>query len=211
MKQIILIGARADGQAGVVLDIVRQFKMFEVVGFLDDNSSLHGTKVLGLPVFGSVADAIKVAHEQRIDGFHLCIGDNVFREKCYTALVENGLQVVSVIHPSAVISQSSRLGDGVFIGANVVLTHNVSIGNNVIINTASTVDHDNVLEDHTFLGPGCHLAGRVKIRQGAFLGTGASVIPDVVIGEYSIVGAGAVVIREVAARTKVVGVPAKGI
>ncbi len=208
MKRIILVGARADGQAGVVLDIAREFGLFEVVGFLDDNASLHDTCVLGLRVFGGVADAVQVAREQNIDGFHLCIGDNTFREKCFRMIVSAGLNVVNVIHPSAVVSKSCVLGCGVFIGPGVVLTHNVQVGDNVIINTASTVDHDNVLEDGVFLGPGCHLAGRVKVRRGAFLGTGAAVIPDVVVGEYAVVGAGAVVIREVVARTKVVGVPA---
>ncbi len=208
MKRIILVGARADGHAGVVLDIVRQFGLFEVIGFLDDNHALHGTMVLGLPVFGGVADAARVAREHQVDGFHLCIGDNNFREKCYNTLREHNLTVMSVIHPSSIISKSCSLGHGVFIGPGVIMTHNVKVGNNVIINTASTLDHDNLLEDHVFIGPGCHLAGRVKVKQGAFLGIGAKVIPDVTLGEYSIIGAGAVVIREVAARTKVVGVPA---
>jgi len=44
-----------------------------------------------------------------------------------------------------------------------------------------------------------------------FLGTGVVTIPGVVVGDRPVVGAGAVVIREVAAETTVVGVPARKI
>ena len=36
-QKILLIGARADGHAGVVLNIIRQCRLYDVVGFLDYN------------------------------------------------------------------------------------------------------------------------------------------------------------------------------
>jgi len=43
------------------------------------------------------------------------------------------------------------------------------------------------------------------------VGTGATIIQGLDLGEKALVGAGAVVIRDVAAGTKVLGVPAKAV
>jgi acetyltransferase-like isoleucine patch superfamily enzyme len=49
----------------------------------------------------------------------------------------------------------------------------------------------------------------VVIRRGAFLGVGCVVLPGVTVGENAYIGAGAVVTADVAARTLVVGNPAR--
>ena len=49
------------------------------------------------------------------------------------------------------------------------------------------------------------------IRRGARVGGGAVLLPGIEIGEEAFVGAGAVVIRDVRARTVVVGNPAREI
>jgi acetyltransferase-like isoleucine patch superfamily enzyme len=53
------------------------------------------------------------------------------------------------------------------------------------------------------------MGGRVQIHRGAFIATGATLAPRVDIGEWAIVGAGAVVVRDVAAKSIVYGVPAR--
>lgn len=49
----------------------------------------------------------------------------------------------------------------------------------------------------------------VEIGKGAWIGTGAIIFPGVKVGELAIVGAGAVVLKDVPAKTVVVGIPAK--
>jgi sugar O-acyltransferase (sialic acid O-acetyltransferase NeuD family) len=204
--RVILIGSRANGHGGVVLDVIREHKLHTVVGFLDD--AAVAKKVLGIPVLGKIEEFLRKP-TAKADAYFVCSGDNGFRERTYHLLKGRGLKLANVIHPSAVISKSARLGEGVFVGANVVMTHNVAVGNAVLINTAATLDHDNVVEDFVNISPGCHLSGRVTIKRGAFLGTGVSAIPDVVVHEYAVVGSGAVVIRDVPSRATFVGVPAR--
>jgi sugar O-acyltransferase (sialic acid O-acetyltransferase NeuD family) len=209
-KPIIIVCARCDGHAGVVLDIIREYALYEVVGFLDDDVTFHHKKVLGIPVLGSV-DSYFSKSDLKVDHFFICTGNNSLRERYFDYIKKKGLKLVNVIHPLSVISKSVRIGEGVFIGANVVITHNVTIGNGVIINTAATIDHDNAIKDFVNISPGCHTSGRVKVEKGAFLGSGVIVKPDVTIQENTVVGAGAVVIKNVVQNTKVVGVPAREI
>jgi maltose O-acetyltransferase len=53
------------------------------------------------------------------------------------------------------------------------------------------------------------LGGEVTLGAGCLVGSGAVILPGVSVGEEAIVGAGAVVARNVQARAKVAGVPAK--
>jgi acetyltransferase-like isoleucine patch superfamily enzyme len=88
---------------------------------------------------------------------------------------------------------------------------NASVGRFCIINTGSTIDHDNVLADGVNVASGAHFAGNVRCEEDAFVGVGAAVAPGVRIGVRAVVGAGAVVIRDVPDDTTVVGNPARPI
>ncbi len=208
--KVALLCARHDAHAGVVVDIMRQNNTYETVGFFDDNPSLQGTAVHGLPVLGTIKE---FPHNlpSGVTHFFICTGNNEFRAQCYNLIKSHHFQLVNVIHPSAIISETATIGEGVFIGPHAVIMNNAVLGNSVIINTAATVDHDNVIEDFAALSPGCHTSGRVHIKKGAFLGTGTSVIPDVIVGENALVGAGSVVIKDVGNNQRVAGVPAQKI
>ncbi|MFF2588512.1 hypothetical protein ACFVSS_11545 [Peribacillus butanolivorans] len=49
------------------------------------------------------------------------------------------------------------------------------IGEGCIINTGSTIDHDNYIEDYVHISPGVQVAGTVTIGQGSWLGIGSIV------------------------------------
>ena len=83
------------------------------------------------------------------------------------------------------------------------------IGENAIINTQSSVDHDCCIGAHTHLSPGVTLSGGVHIGACSHVGTGANVIQNVLIGRTCLVGAGSLVIHNVQDEQCVVGVPAK--
>jgi UDP-2-acetamido-3-amino-2,3-dideoxy-glucuronate N-acetyltransferase len=146
------------------------------------------------------------------------------------------------IHPSAIVDDGARLGDGcrvwhfvhicagarigkacsfgqnVFVGNDVLIGDNVKIQNNVSVYDAVTLDDD------VFCGPSMVFTNvynpraavirkdeyrRTRVRRGAKLGANCTVVCGVTIGEHAFVGAGALVNRDVADFSLVLGVPGR--
>lgn len=95
--------------------------------------------------------------------------------------------------------------------AGVVINNAAKIGNGVIVNTCSSVDHDCKISDFVHISVGAHLAGTVTVGNRTMIGAGTTVINNITIGEDVAVGAGAVVIREIEEKGTYVGVPARKI
>lgn len=209
--RVVILGARADGHAKVVLEILQATGQFEVVGFLDDDPAKAGQEIRGVPVLGPIDRLASIKKTLGVSGAIAAIGDNPGRRALATKIREAGLDLINAVHPTVHLDSDVRLGQGCVLCQGVIVVTGTQIGDCVNIHTGATVDHDNVLEDGANLGPGVHTAGRCRIEQDAFVGTGAALIPDSLVGRGAIVGAGAVVIRPVPPGDKVAGVPAKSI
>jgi len=209
MIPVIIIGARRDGHAKVVLEIIKAAQKYNVVGFVDDDNSKKGLDINGVKVIGNTGQLDEFKKTLGVKGAMVAIGDNPMRRKLSQKIIEAGLDLINAIHPTVIIDAGVEIGKGCYIGQGVILVTGTKIGNCVNIHTGATIDHDNIIEDGANLGPGVHTAGRVKIGRDAFLGTGAVVIPDGEVGEGTVIGAGGVVINKVPAHVTAVGVPVK--
>lgn len=200
-KDVIIIGA--GGHAKVIADII--YKSGDnLIGFLDDNLANKGKEIyLGKKVLGTTKD-IEIYNKNY---FIIGIGNNSIRKKINN---ENNLKLYTAIHPSAIIAEDVKIGTGSVIMAGVVINPGTVIGKNCIINTCSSLDHDNLLEDYVHISPGAHLAGTVSIKEGTWICTGAIVKNNITIGKNNIIGAGCVVIKDIIEEnTTYIGVPAR--
>jgi sugar O-acyltransferase (sialic acid O-acetyltransferase NeuD family) len=136
------------------------------------------------------------------------IGDNAQRREMAIAL---GLDWQTVVHPSAYVHPSAKLGRGTVVFAGAVVQPDAVIGDHVIVNTGATIDHDCIVGDYAHLAPGVHLSGAVQVGEGAFLGIGSVVCPGIKVGRWATLGAGGVAIRDVADGVVAVGVPARAL
>ena len=187
-SNIVVYGAGGHGH--VVADAIEADRR-AVAGFLDDNATEH---VLGGADWLREHPRAVVAHG---------IGSNAARERLHNH------QFVLIVHPSAVVSRSARIGPGTVVLANAVLNARCEIGVGVIVNTSAVVEHDCVVGDFVHVAPRACLLGGVHVGDQAFIGAGAVVLPGVHIGRRATVGAGAVVTESVPAHTTVIGVPAR--
>ena len=205
--KIVVLGANGHGQ--VVADILFQMwtkgREMELVGFLDDDPKLIGTRILGLPVLGKLSDLASTPHDCVILG----IGDNAARARVYAELTQARKRFATAIHPSAILAPDVVVGPGAVLAAGAIANPGARIGENAILNTGASIDHHCVLGPHSHVAPGVHLAGRVNVGEGAFVGIGACAVQCVSIGAWSTVGAGAAVTQDVPDNATVGGVPAR--
>jgi UDP-perosamine 4-acetyltransferase len=209
-EPIRVLGVGAGGHAKVVLEILAASCGYDVVGLLDADLARVGTALHGLPVLGG--DELL---ERQYDGgvLHAFIGlggaaDTRPRRSLYERVRSVGFDVVSAVHPSAVISPSARIGAGATVAACAFVGPDVMLGENVTVNTGALIDHDCRVANHVHVAIGARLASGVVIEDGAHIGAGATVLQGLHIGAGAIVGAGAVVVHDVEPDVVVVGVPA---
>lgn len=131
------------------------------------------------------------------------------RRALFDAVLARGGSLPVVVHPSAILSATATLGAGTVVSAGVIVQSDARIGRFCVLNTACTIDHDNVLGEGVSISPGVHTAGYVTIGDGAFVGLGAVIISGITVGARATVGAGAVVVRDVPEGSTVVGNPAR--
>jgi UDP-perosamine 4-acetyltransferase len=202
MSQLLLWGAGGHGR--VVLDIARAMNQFDSIAFVDDDPRRAGGEFCGCPVFPTLDQA---GHGAVV----IAIGSNQARALCAAMARESGLEPATLVHPSAIISPSARLGAGTVVMPRAVVNAGAVIGDNCIINTAAVVEHDCRIGDHVHLSPGVVLGGAVTVDSFVHMGLGSIALPGSVIEACAVVGAGAVVLRAVPRGETVVGVPARSI
>lgn len=137
------------------------------------------------------------------------MGDNATRLRIAKLVGDAGGTLASIVHPASVISGSATVGPGCVVLAGAVVATHAKLGPVCIVNHGASVGHDCTLGAGVNVCSGARLAGAVVVGEGAFIGLNASVIQGRRLGERSTAGAGAVVTRDVAAGTTVVGVPAR--
>lgn len=201
IKQLIIVGASGHGK--VVTDIAIKMNRWERIIFLDDDTSIK--KLIEYDVVGTTIEAIK--YKEKAD-FFVAIGNNETRKKVQENFVAQGLNIVTLVHPNAVIGTDVEIGIGTVIMAGVVINSSTQIGNGCIINTCSSVDHDNEIKDYVHLSPGVRIAGNVTVNHTTWLGVGSMVSNNINICEECKIGAGALVIKNITKPGTYIGIPA---
>jgi len=199
----------AGGHAAVVESAIISGGEYYIVGVADDGVAAE-TKLIHAKVFGG-KEKLAQFLENDIYKIHVAIGNNNARKNIIDEMKNTGFEIITVIHPSAIVEAKAEINAGCFLAAQSVVGARTKIGEGCIINTAAVVDHDCVLGDCVHICPGVHLAGDVTIGEKTMVGIGAAVIPGITIGENCTIGAGSVVIKDVKDNATVVGNPGRTI
>lgn len=174
--KVLLIGAGGLGR--IALDILRRRADMTPVGFISDHTA-GGTMIEGLEVLGN-GDAMA-----RLSGLAtgaiIAIGNAQHRHELAAKALEAGMELVTLVDPSATVSSQASIGAGVIIDAHAVVCTGAKIGDLCILRAGAIVEHDAVMERCSYVGPKCLLDARAVIKERAKVNGGQVVNQDQVV------------------------------
>lgn len=145
------------------------------------------------------------------DRFIIAIGNIDIKKRVVNRLKKRGAKFISLIHPTALIIPTAKIGEGVVICPHCLISDNAQLGNFVMMNINSICGHDGKVGKYCILSPYAILNGFAILEDEVFLGTHATVAPYKRVGYRSKVSANSVVMRNIPPNKIVFGVPGKAI
>jgi UDP-N-acetylbacillosamine N-acetyltransferase len=206
LRKLVIWGA--SGHALVVADIIRSAGAYEIAGFLDDDPGRRGLTFCGSHILGG-RDELKAACKDGITHAIIAVGDCFARVSMAVLARREGFDLATAIHPRAIVASDVLPGAGTVIAAGAVVNPGACLGDNVIVNTCASIDHECVIEDGAHICPGVHLAGRVRIGRMTQVGIGSAIKDRVRVGQGTVIGAGSVVVSDLPDGVVAYGVPAR--
>jgi len=205
MKKLIILGA--GGTSFDLIDIAHAMNkvkpQWDILGYLDDNINIIGQSVYGYPVLGTIPDSAKFP-----DAFFASsIGDAYrpeLRKFVRKKVPFSNESFASLIHPTAIISETASVEPGAIIYGNVTLSGMVKVGHDVFLCGNTFLGHECIIGNHCVLSVGNFLASDVNVGDCCYLGVGVMIRHQIKIGHSSLIGMGTKVVKDVPSKTKLI-------
>jgi len=191
---LVLVGG--GGHARSCVDVVLSEGRWEIEGIIE-RDGFDGTSSLGYKILGTDSDL----NQLLFAGAPVLIAVGQItsaapRKLLWERFLSFGSVFPQVQSPNSYVSPAASLGDGTVVMHGAVLNAGSHVGQQCIINTQATVEHDAVVEDFCHISTGALVNGGALVGEGSFIGSGAIVRDAVRIGREVVVGAGARVMTD---------------
>ena len=179
---------------------------FIIKGFLEGNIPLDHSKYGLLPA--QVLENVLNYKISRNDVFVLALANSKLKELLAGMIESNGGEFINLIHKTAMVSDTAKLGIGIILCQFTSISCNTVVGNHAMLNAYSSLGHDAEIGNYSSIMGHVDITGNVSVGTHTFWGSGSRALPSSKIGNYATVGAGSVVIRKVKEGKTVFGIPA---
>jgi sugar O-acyltransferase (sialic acid O-acetyltransferase NeuD family) len=208
MKNLVIIGA--GGLAREIYDLAKicseNETLFHIKGFLSKDET--GIEAMGYPPIISTLMDYEI---EEGDLFFCAIGNVQNRKRVVEHIIQKGGEFINLIHPTAILSPSVKLGIGIGIKSYCVISSDVEIDSFSFLQSSVIMGHDVKIGKFCQINSFSFFAGYACVHNSATINAGAKLIQKVVVEEHAVVGIGSVVLSKVKAGTTVFGMPAKRI
>lgn len=186
-------------------EIAEMLGLWEELVFIDDaysNDLFRGIRRLN-------HDEFIAEYDQNEAEIVISLGEPELKVKLFEKLSQEGYSFANLIHPTAMISPSAKIGKGVIIKAHAFISTEAVVGDNVSIEENGIVGHDSVIEDHCQISANVVVAGGCHVGKATYIGLSVPVKEGIVIGSNTIIGMGSVVLRDIQDNVIAMGNPAR--
>lgn len=207
-EDLLLIGA--GGLAREVLEITQLLQGTTVSGILDDNETLIGTSISGVPVLGKIAEIDKFPNCRVL----ICVASSKNPRRRLEIADQIDIdpnRYFSAIHPTVSLGSSVRIGHGAIIMSCCSVTADVVIGQHCVLMPNVVMTHDDMIGNGCTFGAGSTIAGNVKLGDSVYVGSGTHVREFLQVGSGAVLGMGSVVTKDVPPDEVWIGNPAQSL
>jgi UDP-3-O-[3-hydroxymyristoyl] glucosamine N-acyltransferase len=150
-------------------------------------------------------DSIEPIIDLVAEQVYYCIGvlDVQLRLQIQRASEKKGFQPWSIIHPSAYITATAKIGVGCFVAPLAAIGLDAVIGDHSLVHFHASIGHNAVLGRHCAVLPGARISGHVECQDGVMVGSNAFIFQGTKIGSNVKVDALTYVRRDVPANQTV--------
>jgi sugar O-acyltransferase (sialic acid O-acetyltransferase NeuD family) len=210
-EKIIVFGSGA--HAKVLISEIKKIKKFKIEGIVDkkiDRKNKIYLKKNLIKYLGNFNFFFNKYYRKNIKGV-IGVGNNFIREKMFNEITayKKNIKWAKIISTDTIISKDVLIEEGSVVISGTIINTGTKIGKHCLINTRSTIDHDNSFKDFSSTGPGSITGGNVKLGKRSHLGIGCVIKNSIAIGDDTIIGGKAFVNKNCKDRSVYFGVPAK--
>ena len=206
MKDILILGAQGFGREVLqwIKDINKVTPTWNIKGFLDDDLTALDGYECDYKIVGTIQDWVPSENEE----FVFAIASPQIKEKLATMLKAKGAHFARVVHPTSIVGDFCKIGEGLMVTPRAKISPNVTIGNFVTL-LGSGLGHDAVVGDYTTMCGGSGANGHCVLGKRVFVSSRAIIAPGKKVGDDAFICMGSMVMTNVKPGYKVMGCPAK--
>ncbi|MBX9889392.1 MAG: acetyltransferase [Flavobacteriaceae bacterium] len=197
MKNIIIIGCGS--HASEIVEYIEyinkqpDLEMLNIVGLLDENTINYHHYNYQYQYLGEIT-----AHDINPQVYYIMgIGNLCIRTKVFEEFKAKEARFTGIVHPTALVSASAKIGEGTIISHNVSVGPKAIVGKFNVINSRCTIGHDVTIGNNNFLSPQVVLGGYAKMGNSNFLGTNSCLLPQIEIENNNTIMAGMTITSKV--------------
>lgn len=188
MDKLLIFGIGAKGEE--VLELIREYNLYDVVGFAVDSNYIKGPSFMGLPVFPSETIENHVSKDVlAFVAVSQMYSLNQVRAEKYTFLKEKGFHFANIISPKAIV-RTKEIGEGNWIKDYAVVDYGAKVGNNNVIGLSTEIAHFSKIGNHNYLAGKSILAGDAVVGNSNFIGMSSTIFQGIRVGNECLIGSG---------------------
>jgi len=189
----------------IILDIFEiKGKIFDEIIFVDDittDKELFGCRILNFN---------ELLKEKNKDiKFSIAVGEPQLRNILRKKVAEAGYALITISHPSAVVSRYAKISNGVILKRHCIISNKAIINENCLIQANCIIGHDVVINEDCIISNFVSIGGFTSVGDRTYIAMNSSIRDRIRIGSDSIIGMGSVVVKDVKDNCVVFGNPGK--